>query len=106
VRRAGRKLPRQTHQSIVLSEEVTLSYVLDQSGCEGHLNVGRVARAGKGQLRVYDSYGELFEYISEARLRSWCVLGPDGQPLDGWRQIHPTDTQGFASVIESRGMKR
>lgn len=97
--------PAQPSQTITLSDEMTLAYVLNHSGCTGRLSVGRVERAGPDQVKVYDSYGELFEYVSGAQLRSWCVLGPDGQPFEGWSQIHPTDAQRFGSFTESRGLK-
>jgi hypothetical protein len=80
-------------------------YVLNHSGCTGHLSVGRVERGGPDQVKVYDSYGELFEYVSGAQLRSWCVLGPDLQPFDGWSRIHPKDAQRFRPFFESRGPK-
>lgn len=87
-------------QTITLSDEMTLTYVLNDSGCTGRLSVGRVERAGPDQVKVYDSYGEIFEYVSGVQLRSWCVLGRDGQPFDGWSQIHPADAQRFGSFTE------
>jgi hypothetical protein len=95
----------QPSHTITLSDEMTLAYVLNHSGCTGRLSVGRVERAGPDQVKVYDSYGELFEYVSGAQLRSWCVLVRDGQPFDGWGQIHPIDAQRFGSFTESRGLK-
>lgn len=96
----------QPSQTITLSDEMTLAYVLEQSGCAGHLSIGRIERAGPDQLKIYDSAGKLFEYVSGDRLRSWCVLGPDGHPFDGWSQIHPQDAQRFGPhLLESRGPK-
>ena len=92
----------QTSPTITLSDELTLAYVLDRSGCAGRLNAGRVDRLGTGQVRVFDTAGELFEYVSEGQLRSWCVFGPDGQPFDGWSKIHPEDARRFGSNFLNR----
>ena len=27
----------------------------------------------------------------ENRMRSWCLVGPDGKPVDGWKEILPED---------------
>ena len=59
-------------QTIALSDEVVLLYVLDRSGCVGQLSTGRIERAGPSQLNVYDKYGIVFEYVSGANLRSWA----------------------------------
>lgn len=87
--------------TLVLSDEAVLLYVLDHSGCVGQLSIGRVERIGLSQLKVYD-HGAVFEYVSGANLRSWCVFGPDGNPIDGWSQIHPQDAQGFGSLYLNR----
>jgi len=89
-------------QPTVLSDETVLMYVLAHSGCVGHLTAGRVERVGLSQLKVYDQYGAVFEYVSGANLRSWCVFGPDGNPIDGWSQIHPQDAQRFGSLYLNR----
>jgi hypothetical protein len=76
---------------IVLSDEVSLVYILAESGVRGELTAGRVERTTSGTLLVFDALGHPFEYLSGERLRSWCVLGTDGQPIDGWRKILPED---------------
>jgi hypothetical protein len=74
---------------MVLSPELTFVYVLRPSGLVGRLASGRVARHQAGELRVYDAYGRVIEYLSEpgGKVRSWCLLGPAGKPLDGWSQV-------------------
>ncbi len=76
---------------MVLSAEVMLVYILADSGVRGHLTSGRIERNPCGKLIVFDAHGERFEYLSGNRLRSWCVIGCDGQPIDGWREILPED---------------
>jgi len=76
---------------MVLSEEAALVYILAESGVKGRLTSGRVERDPSGRLNVFDARGWRFEYLSGDRLRSWCVLGPDGKPIDGWREIQPQD---------------
>ncbi len=71
---------------MVLSHELTLVYVLRPSGLVGRLASGRVARDGSDGLSVYDRYGRIIEYLSgpEGNIRSWCLMGPEGKPVDGW----------------------
>lgn len=75
---------------MVLSESVTLVYVLKESGVRGHLSSGRIERHA-GSLDVFDARGERVDYVSGKRLRSWCVVDAQGQPVDGWREILPED---------------
>lgn len=79
--------------SMVLSPDLTLVYVLRPSGLVGRLASGRVARRQAGELLVYDAYGRIIEYLSEpgGKVRSWCLLGPTGKPLDGWSQVLEPD---------------
>ena len=58
---------------------------------QGQLTSGTIQRDACGTLNVFDGRGEWFEYLSGGRLRSWCVLAPDGMPLDGWREILAED---------------
>jgi hypothetical protein len=76
---------------VVLSAEVMLVYILAESGVRGRLTSGRIERNSCGKLTVFDALGERFEYLSGKRLRSWCLIGSDGQPIDGWREILPED---------------
>jgi hypothetical protein len=75
---------------MALSPESVLVFVLRRSGCVGRLASGRIERTEAG-LNVYGIHGALNEYISGSNLRSWCVLGPGGRPLDGWADIQPED---------------
>ena len=90
--------PAPLPQSIVLSDEVALLYVLNRSGCVGQLTIGRIERVGPSQLKVYDKYGAVFEYVSGANLRSWCVFRPGGIPLEGWSEIQPEDLQKIGPI--------
>ena len=89
----GTDQPPAVSQSIVLSNEIVLVYVLRESGARGHLTSGRVERARGGGLDVFDFYGSYFEYFSGERLRSWCVFGPDGKAIEGWSKIRQEDLQ-------------
>ena len=72
--------------SLVLSDDVVMVYVLRDSGCVGRFTSGRVERTGSG-LNFYDRRGDLVEYFSGTRIRSWCVFGP----LEGWCEVTPED---------------
>jgi hypothetical protein len=76
---------------MVLSNQTALVYILAESGCRGQLTSGRIERDASGAVNVFDGRGDRFEYLSGQRLRSWCVLAPDGMPLHGWREILPED---------------
>jgi hypothetical protein len=76
---------------VVLSHEAVLVYILAESGVKGHLTSGRIERDSSGKLNVFDSRGDRFDYLSGHRLRSWCVLGPEGKTVDGWQDILPED---------------
>jgi len=86
----GERLSR-AKDSIVLSEEALLLYILTESGVRGHLTSGRIERSPTGTLDVFNARGEWFEYLSGQRLRSWCVVGIEGKPIDGWGKILPED---------------
>lgn len=75
-----------------LSPDATLLYVLDPSGVVGRLSAGRIARNGSA-LVVYDAYGRIIEYLSDpgGKIRSWCVLGPEGRLIEGWSYIQDQD---------------
>ncbi len=80
---------------MVLSDEAVLVYILSESGVRGRLTSGRIARGPHGTLDVFDPHGERFEYLSGDRLRSWCVVGQGGNPIDGWREVLPEDEAHF-----------
>ena len=79
--------------SVVLSNGFVMIFVLRNSGCRGRISAGRVERTGSGELNCYDQYGILDAYFSGTNIRSWCVLGPDGQAVDGWCKVTPGDSQ-------------
>ena len=72
---------------MVLSDEVSLVYVLAESGVRGKLTSGRVERSPSGKLDVFDPRGNKFDYLSGGRLKSWCVVGTGGQPIEGWQEV-------------------
>ncbi len=76
---------------MVLSDETVLIYILAESGVRGRLISGRIERGNGGNLDVFDSRGNKFEYLSGKKLRSWCVVDAVGNPVDGWREILPED---------------
>jgi hypothetical protein len=78
---------------MVLSAELILVYVLDPSGCVGRLTAGRLSRQPTGGLIVSDLYGRVIEYLSDpgGKVRSWCLLGPRGKPVDGWSEVLEQD---------------
>ena len=78
-------------ETIILSDEIVLIYVLRQSGLQGRLTSGRIERCGSGMLNIFDRYGSWLEYFSGDRLRSWCIFGVNGTPMDGWRRVRPED---------------
>lgn len=84
-------VPSASPRSVALSEEMILVYVLRQSGTRGRLVSGRVQRSDSGGLDVFDAAGRYFEYLSGDRIRSWCVFGPDGKPVEGWSEIRQED---------------
>lgn len=73
-----------------LSDNAVFVYILKESGVRGHLTSGRIERRG-GTLDVFDARAERLDYLSGKRIRSWCVVDANGQPLDGWREILPED---------------
>jgi hypothetical protein len=70
---------------------VSLVYILAESGVRGKLSSGRIERNPSVGLDVFDQHGDKFEYLSGERLRSWCVVGIEGQQIDGWGEIVPQD---------------
>jgi hypothetical protein len=76
--------------SLQLSDRLALVYVMRTSGCMGRFTSGRVERTGPG-VNVYNRYGEIIEYFSGTRIRSWCVFGPDDERIEGWCEVAPED---------------
>jgi hypothetical protein len=46
------------------------------------IDSGSVERDGHGGLKVRSGHGVVLEHISVSRLRSWCIVGPDGVSID------------------------
>ena len=72
-------------------------YVIRDSGCRGRFTSGRVERLGPQGLDVYNRYGEVLDYFSGTRIRSWCVFGPDGQRVEGWCEVASEDSSRIFS---------
>jgi hypothetical protein len=66
-------------------------YILAATGVRGHLSAGRIQRGPGRSLDVFDQTGKRIDYLSGDRLRSWCVLGPEGAPVEGLGEILPED---------------
>jgi hypothetical protein len=80
---------------MVLSDDAALVYILAESGVRGRLTSGHIERNPAGTLDVFDALRERIDYLSGNRMRSWCLVGPDGKPVDGWREILPEDLHRF-----------
>jgi len=85
---------------MALSHDLALVYVLRQSGCVGRLSSGRVSRHGATGLNVYDAYGRVIEYLSgnTSRVRSWCLVEPSGNLVQGWHSVSIEDLARFVPV--------
>jgi hypothetical protein len=88
--------------SINLSDEISLVYVLSESGCHGGLTVGRVERTGLEHLNVYDKHGKLFEYLSGALCKCGPSLKQDSMPLEDWSGVLPEDVHLIVSYAMER----
>lgn len=82
--------------SINLSDNCALYYVLRESGVGGHVTSGRAELHEPEGVVVFDVYGRRNEYISGERLRSWSVIR-GGVLVPGWSHIAPEDTLRFSS---------
>jgi hypothetical protein len=82
-----------------LSPECVLIYVLQHSGCAGRLQHGRVERHGSTELNVYDTMGQIMEYISGGRTRSWCLFQDNAAAIQDWCYIHPGDRSVIQRMI-------
>jgi len=77
--------------SIDLSYDAILVFVL-WNGCGGRLRHGRVERKGHTHLDVYSPRREtLNDYVSGSKLRSWCIITMEGEPIGDWFSIAPED---------------
>jgi hypothetical protein len=76
------------HNCLPLSITNVLVFFLRRSGVMGKLTSGRIEWDGSAGLKVYSGpMAEINDYISGDNLRSWCILGADGNPKPGWQQI-------------------
>jgi hypothetical protein len=46
------------------------------------MDSGIVERDGHGGLKVRREQGVARQHLSVSRLRSWCIVGPDGVSID------------------------
>ncbi len=76
---------------MTLSTDCILCYILRESGVFGRLTSGRIERQGEG-LSVYDPFGNVNEYVSGSRLRSWSVFRAGFFILE-WSHILPEDAK-------------
>jgi hypothetical protein len=83
---------------MLLSAELVLVYILEDSRVSGRLTAGRIESDASGKLVVFDKPGERFEYLSADRLGSWCVIDGMGEPVDG-----PLPDAGLCQVPQIRG---
>jgi hypothetical protein len=80
-----------------LSESAALVYVL-HTGVLGRLTTGSISRDYDAGLSVYDSRGARVDYISGFKLRSWCVVMPDGSGVAPWCSVAPEDEARIAGM--------
>ena len=67
-----------------LGNGVVPRYILRGSNQPVHsIDIGTVERDEKGGLKVRSRHGVLLESLSVSQLRSWCIVGPDGESIDG-----------------------
>lgn len=85
------------NSTLTLSPEISLVYVLRESGCHGRLTGGKIERVGEQGLKVFDGYDSLIEYISGEALRSWCVIDLNGVPIEEWNSVLPEDIEDVLS---------
>ncbi len=76
---------------MILSTDYVLSYVLRDSGVLGRLTSGRIEKENDG-LRVYNTFGEVNEYVSGFKLRSWRVCRA-GIAIPDWSHVSPEDSE-------------
>jgi len=87
--------------SVTLSDDCVLFYVLRRSGCVGCLKEGRIERQGRGALNVYDRYGTRNDYLSGTQLRSWSLRTADKRTIDGWHHVLPADAPLIEESLRS-----
>jgi hypothetical protein len=67
-----------------LGNGVILKYILRGTNQPIHsIDCGIVERDGHGGLKVRGEQGFARQHLSVSRLRSWCIVGPDGASIDG-----------------------
>jgi hypothetical protein len=69
---------------VLLGYGVILKYILRGANQPVQsIDTGIVERDGHGGLKVRSGHGVVLEHLSVSRLRSWCIVGPDGGLIDG-----------------------
>jgi hypothetical protein len=66
---------------VLLDNGVVLKYILRGSNqLVQSFDCGIVLRGG---LKIRGGQGVVVEHLSVSRLRSWCIVGSDGESIDG-----------------------
>jgi hypothetical protein len=69
---------------VLLGHGMILKYILRGDNQPVHsVEFGIVERDGNGGLKVRSGHGVVIEHLSVSRLRSWCIVGPNGGLIDG-----------------------
>jgi hypothetical protein len=69
---------------VLLGNGVILKYILRGTNQPVQsIDCGIVERDGRGGLKVRGGQGVVIEHLSVRRLRSWHLVGPDGESIDG-----------------------
>ena len=86
--------------TLELSYNAILVFVTT-SGCSGHLASGFIESNDAGETTVYDARHVVNPYISDGRLRSWCIVTLHKTILCNWSSIAPCDLQFFSGVTRN-----
>lgn len=70
---------------MLLGNGVVFKYILRAPARKAvnSIEAGTVERDGLGGLKVRDEHGAFVLELSGDRVRSWCIVGPDGVAIDG-----------------------
>jgi hypothetical protein len=68
---------------VLLGNGIVLKYILRGNQPVQSIDGGIVERDGWGGLKVLGGQGVDVEHLLVSRLRSWRIVGPDGESIDG-----------------------
>jgi len=68
---------------VVLGNGIVLKYILRGNQPVQSIDCGIVERDGRGGLKVLGGQRVVVEHLSVRRLRSWRIVGLDGESIDG-----------------------